>query len=311
MKLLTLLTLNIIEVEDLQSRVHPCQDTVNEYAERMAAGVKFPPVVVFHDGSGYYLADGFHRLLAAVATHTEKIECDVRKGTRADARWFAAGSNQTHGLRRTNDDKRKCVGIALQLKPNLSDRAIAEHCGVGHPLVAEIRRQVEEIPPDSQLGPRTGKDGKKYPPPPSRRFGPPPTDPPRIHAGPPPEPEPVRDRIGRAIPDPLVELWNRAQEVQDWLTALSRVKCALERAQKEEDQLYSEVNHSATLAALDQAYTGLKVALPYTVCPTCQGKVSNTCRLCKGRGLISEFRWDRVVSKETKALITKMVEAKK
>lgn len=295
-----------IQTEDLQARAQTCQFTVNEYSERMAAGVKFPPIVVFHDGADYYLADGFHRLLAAQANHSKTIEADVRKGVSADARWFAAGSNQTHGLRRTNGDKRKAVEIALQLKPNLSDRGIAEHCGVSDHLVADVRNvQVRE----SRTCPRTGQDGKKYPPPPPpRNFGPPPQDPTRGHAGPPPAaPEPVRDRIGREIPEPLVGLWNRAQEVQDGLTALSRVKCALERAQEEEDPLYSEVNHSATLAALDQAYSGLKVALPFTVCPTCQGKVSKTCRLCKGRGLISEFRWDRVVPKETKNLILKSI----
>ena len=48
-----------------QPRVRIEQFIVDDYADAMQAGAEFPPVVVFHDGDVYWLADGFHRHLAA------------------------------------------------------------------------------------------------------------------------------------------------------------------------------------------------------------------------------------------------------
>ena len=56
----------IVAHADIQPRVQIHQETVNEYAEEMRQGAKFPPVVVFRsDGrDSYWLADGFHRFAA-------------------------------------------------------------------------------------------------------------------------------------------------------------------------------------------------------------------------------------------------------
>jgi hypothetical protein len=80
----------------------------------------------------------------------------VRKGTRLDAITFGFKANDRHGLRRTNADKRYAVALALREFGELSDRAIAEICGVGHQLVADVR-QLD----DSSSSSRTGRDGKR------------------------------------------------------------------------------------------------------------------------------------------------------
>lgn len=41
-------------------------DVVDEYAEAIAGGAVFPAVIAFHDGTHYGLADGFHRVAAAL-----------------------------------------------------------------------------------------------------------------------------------------------------------------------------------------------------------------------------------------------------
>lgn len=307
------LNIDQIQTEGLQARVATCEETVADYAEKIAAGVEFPPVVVFNDGSGFYLADGFHRVLASQRASKADVAADIRKGTPADARWFSSGCNVTHGLRRTNADKRRAVEIALKLKPGVSSRFIAEHCGVGVDLVSSMR-QVS----DSDTSPRTGKDGKTYPPParrpvPTRQTDPEAVEPPRVIARPVPsrpapvaEPPAVLDNIGRPIPAHLLPLWDRSQEVQDYLTTISRLRAALRGAAEEADELWAACNTSHALAHLDQAYATVKNAIPHTLCPVCQGadpKVSKGCTLCKGRGLISEFCWDRAVAKETKDLI--------
>ncbi|HOC57307.1 MAG TPA: hypothetical protein PKI20_16935 [Verrucomicrobiota bacterium] len=116
----------------------------------------------------------------------------------------------------------------------------------------------------------------------------------------PPPPGQVLDATGWPIPTQLIPLWQRAREVQDVLTALSRVKGALRSAQENRDMLFAEVNFSSALSQLDQAWYDIKTAKPFAVCPTCQGQLPDKCTLCKGRGLISEHRWDTCVTREDK-----------
>jgi len=116
----------------------------------------------------------------------------------------------------------------------------------------------------------------------------------------PPPPSQVLDATGWPIPTQLIPLWQRAGEVQEWLTTLSRLKGVLRTAQNEKDPLYAEVSYSSALSQLDQVWTDIKTAKPFAVCPACQGQVSDKCTLCRGRGLISEFRWNTCVTREDK-----------
>jgi uncharacterized ParB-like nuclease family protein len=122
-----------------QTRAAIDDEVVEDYAEAMASGKALPPVVVFHDGTAYWLADGFHRLAAAIQAGKGTIAAEIRAGGRLDAVRHALGANHGHGLRRTNADQRRCVELALQYFNGQSDRALAELCGVGHQLVGEVR----------------------------------------------------------------------------------------------------------------------------------------------------------------------------
>ena len=117
---------------------------------------------------------------------------------------------------------------------------------------------------------------------------------------PPPPPSQVLDATGWPIPTQLIPLWQRAGEVQEMLTVLSRVKGTLRAAQENRDKLFAEVNFSSALSQLEQAWTDIKTARPFAVCPACQGQVPDHCTLCCGRGLISEFRWNTCVPREDK-----------
>lgn len=122
-----------------QARVAIHQTTVEEYAEVLTAGGELPPIVVFFDGAAHWIADGFHRLHAHRSIGAVTVRADVRDGTAREAQMHAYGANQAHGLRRTNDDKRKAVEGMLALAPDWSDRAIAKHVGVAHTMVAAVR----------------------------------------------------------------------------------------------------------------------------------------------------------------------------
>jgi hypothetical protein len=138
----------------------------------MRAGVKFPPLVVFHDGENYWLADGFHRISAALQTFpNDPIEVEVIQGTLADAQWYSFSVNKAHGLRRTNEDKERVVKAALQHPKavQLSSRQMAEHCGVSEFMIRKYRDRATAIesqstPANSQPSDHTrkrkGRDGR-------------------------------------------------------------------------------------------------------------------------------------------------------
>lgn len=153
--------LSSIELDtSIQCRAVIDTGVINDYAERMTEGDKFPPVELFGTVEKCWIGDGWHRTLAAKSIEQRTIEANLHPGGRADALKHALGANATNGHRRTNADKRRCVEIALREFPNLSSRALAQMCGVSHVLVNDARpRQLE----DSSSSTRMSLDGKERP----------------------------------------------------------------------------------------------------------------------------------------------------
>lgn len=139
----------------------------DEYIAALSAawldGAKIPAVTVYHDGSNYWLADGFHRYHAAQKCEFRDLLCDVVSGTRLDAIKHALGANAAHGLRRTNEDKRRAVEIALKEFPKLSNVEVAKICAVSDKTVAACRPSLvarSEIP---NVSTRTDSLGRQQP----------------------------------------------------------------------------------------------------------------------------------------------------
>jgi len=139
---------------EIQPREENNEAVIREYAEAMRGGAKFPPVVVFNDGDNHWLADGFHRVLAAKEAGLKKIDAEVREGTSRDAILYAVGANATHGLRRTNADKRKVVETLLKDEEwrGWSDREIAKKCLVSHEFVRKMRADICQQTTDNEAG---------------------------------------------------------------------------------------------------------------------------------------------------------------
>ena len=157
--------LDLVRIDgDTQPRAKIDTQAVAEYADRLQVGDELPPIDVYFDGSEYWLADGFHRWHAHRRLQRDRIICTVHKGTVDDARWHAIGANQTHGLRRTNEDKEKAVKAALMhpraTEKKLSDVAIAEHVGVAPNTVKKYRDELVATSQIAKSTERTGKDGK-------------------------------------------------------------------------------------------------------------------------------------------------------
>ncbi len=141
--------------------------TVQEYADAMgeAGWGKFPPIIAYYDGSDYWLADGFHRLSAwrSIANWSDAmIPADVRSGTRRDAILHAAGANASHGLRRTNADKRRAVETLLRDDEwaKWSNMEIGRRCNVSEGTVRNIRGDLERTSQITKSDERHGADGR-------------------------------------------------------------------------------------------------------------------------------------------------------
>jgi DNA-binding transcriptional regulator GbsR (MarR family) len=145
-----------------QSRVKIDDNLVAEYAEMMQAGVEFPPVVVFYDGTDYWLSDGFHRYLARKRIKAPGIQTDQRDGTVRDAVLFGISANNKHGKRPTNEDKRKgVITILMDIEwQDMSDRQIAQICGVSHTYVGQVRKDLKSGNVATKQKPRQPKQQK-------------------------------------------------------------------------------------------------------------------------------------------------------
>ena len=221
---------------ETHSRAQLSEEAIQDYSEVIRDGIDLPPIVIFRQGSRYFIGDGWHRFWAYDrASKEDTIPAEIRPGDERDALLYAASANHEHGVRRTAADKRICVEIVLDNPDTAqwSSRMIAEHCHVGHPFVEKIRKQRE---PDDSTGidsschtgqdaqpadsPRVGKDGK------ARRA--------RKKSGQTPKPDPKpAPKAGKEVTSPAVRkeckaLWGKFIR-------------AMDVAMTEQGQAYSEV----------------------------------------------------------------------
>jgi len=290
-----------------QPRVKIDPETVRDYAERMQEGDHFPPVQVYFDGTDHWLSDGFHRVRAAQEVGFKTIQAEVWEGTRDDAFWMSLGANRDHGLRRTNEDKARAVKAALAAKPNLSDRAIADHVGVHFNTVAKHRVELGGAT-ITNCDSRTGRDGRTIS---TINIGktkadspaeaPDPDDIPMdllqgpadarapAPAGPAGGSEVLTDETGRPVEGAVADAFRRRQEIQALMLAVSKVKSTVLKAIETQDPLFADVLASRFQADCGNVYRQLKAALPYAACPYCRAA---GCKACHGRGWVGELAWN-------------------
>lgn len=289
-----------------QSRMTIDDAVVAEYADALKSGTNLPPLTVFHDGIVYFLADGFHRYFAHKRNGTVIIDAECEEGTEADARWFASGANALHGLRRTNADKRKAVEMALAERPQMANRAVAEHCHVSDMLVADVRatlkRQVQELAPEPPPAERrVGRDGKSYTPKttkqppaePSASVPPPPVataNVPSVKRATPKAAPSVtlpKDFTGREIPAWLLPIWEKRDSVCDIIAKVNELRTSIEESHVvfKDDPQDASINRCflrigcGTLALLQKFEREARASLPHNVCPVCQG-ADGGCNAC-------------------------------
>lgn len=154
---------------DAATQQRVCVDTspaidavVAEYFQSLTDGCRFPPIILYTDGTTTWMADGHLRYRAYRRLGVIEVAADVRKGSLRDAILHSVGANASHGLRRTNADKRRAVTTLLKDAEwgQWSNRMIAEKCGVSDMLVGTVKDQLQDScgsPPPAKT---KGRDGK-------------------------------------------------------------------------------------------------------------------------------------------------------
>lgn len=291
---------DVDQAESPKTRESIIKEVVADYADKLQSKENLPPPVVFQaDGEKFYrVADGMHRIAAHKKIARKALQCDVRRGGYDECLKFALSSNRSHGLRRSQMDKQTCARAAILQWPDKSNRELGMLVGVDDHTIQSVRVILENAGKLKPMEVRIGVDGVEQPAAkPKTEAKPKPREP----AAPKPPPVP-KDKTGFPLTKDALRFWDRSPEVEELLMAVSIVKNQIEKAKKNEDLLFVEVSNGV-LADLEKAHTTIKTALPYAVCPDCQGHPSamaKSCVLCKGRGVISEFRWHTVAEEKRK-----------
>jgi len=151
----------------LQSRTETNEQTIEDYADAIKLGDEFPPLLIYFDGTHYWLVDGYHRYHAHKKAGKAGVTCEVVNDTFTNAVLKAASVNCKHGMRRTNADKRKAVMTLLDdfEWQRWSNIEIAEHCGVSQAFVSNLRTESGKTSATVKYKTSTGKvmEKKKAP----------------------------------------------------------------------------------------------------------------------------------------------------
>jgi hypothetical protein len=126
---------------EVQQREALDETRIRAYAALYREGHTLGEIMVFQEGPELYVADGFHRIEAAIQAGLDTIAATIRPGTLRDAVHYACGCN-LHGVPLTQADKRRRV-MTMLADPEWqqwSDREIARYCGVSHVFVAKLRK---------------------------------------------------------------------------------------------------------------------------------------------------------------------------
>ncbi len=302
----------------LQTRAGTDADTIRTYAEAMADGAQFPDVTVFTDGETYWLADGFHRVLAAKSNGKTAISADVRKGTEDDAVVFGGTANNKQGKRPTMADVQHFLSMVWERREAIfggtpTGGNLAERCGVSRATGERfVQRKLAEMPKapsrptaskiQSKMPTRpthlVGANGRAYPVRPAPKKAETPSAPVRPTVSKtqlkmPTKPErqhpvvPV-DRYGTEIPVEMQEAFEPSP-LADILSCISKARVALRKGFDEKDPAFAAVRQDA-LVNLNNAYNFVNAAEPHCVCRMCQG---TGCKACHERGWQTEEEYKR------------------
>lgn len=134
--------------------------TIDEHVAVLSeVPAELPPITVHR--SSMRVLDGLHRLRVAQLRGDAEIRAVLVDCDEAEALALAIGLNAGHGLPLSQQDRRSAVRQLLGLRPDWSDRRIANVAGVSHHTVGTLRRRASGR--TAQSNSSVGRDGRSRP----------------------------------------------------------------------------------------------------------------------------------------------------
>lgn len=342
-----LVVLDSIEWVDTQSqlRIDRRQDKVDEWAEllkeldahaidtaKRLTGAPifdhpFPPIELFTDGginSPHFIGDGYHRFHTYRKAGRDAIPANVTvcEDPRFEAFKFALSANATHGIPRTNADKRNAVrqALACERLQGMSLRELAKVCGVSYQTVSNIKNedakgQVSNFDtPHEADTPAPDRPSTKVSTP--REHEPPRTvDPVRLADTPTEEqddtgPTNPLDKLKREVPTGLLAKYAAGKRMAEWRSTFNRLLKEITEESINADGMLPGFEHlqanGVQLLALNckTCCDELKNAEYHTDCPDCNAGKANgkKCKTCSGSGFLTGSMYDRLPPKSKELL---------
>jgi hypothetical protein len=273
------------------------------YKELMDQGVEFPPPRVMATGKENVLFGGFHTLAAKVAQGKKLVEVKVYEGGWNDVLWASLGEN-IGPAQRTEKTLQNVAWALLESKKfkTRSDRSVAKHMGIPP---STFRRYKEKY-----LADQAARAAKGEAPPPEEK----PDEVEYTRAGKPARQKvkkkragkggkaaakgaggeggaKAQDGLGNAVPEHLAEAFESGALLGS-AEALAMVQHDLAEARKARLAFFLKDD---VFEMLRRAEDLVRAAVPFAVCPACQGtcKVAGkACVPCGRNGYLSEAAYE-------------------
>lgn len=260
-------------------------DVVSHYQDLRKDGIELPPVELINDGKQQYLWDGFHRLAVAKNLGETHIRANVEIGNLRRAVFLSFSANSQHGFPRQPGAKQFIVDKMLKDKEwsKMGIAAIAAHVGCHRSFVYKRKNLISEpetcLPVDKSELHTGGKDAAHTAPPSPALTGS------RTETGP---RSPLHDGEGQVVPSALADRFLSRSVIKERINELDRIKNAVKNKIAEGDLTYCLLNQSGFEHDFNNFRARLKSAIPYAICPYCDGK---GCGACHEMGLLNEMSW--------------------
>lgn len=279
-----------IDRTGLNTRATLNAEAIRDYAEAMRENPEaLPPIEVYRTQDGkLLLADGFHRVAAALSLGMTEIAAEVREGEHPDALRAALIANVKHGMRRTNADKRQSMKVAWEHRKELfghepTEREFATVCAVSNGLSHGFLQDMSLLKM-SKPTPTANLCG-------SAPLGV--TTNTQLHSTPtsPPSPTPQVpvDRFKLAIPESLREIF-ASRGIAPAGTLIKKARRFLKLGVTSGNRAFAALAWQRVDTTIENLLNELKFALPYCVCRMCRGF---GCDACNQRGFQTKLEYER------------------
>lgn len=290
-----LIDIATLDRTELQTRAALNAEAVRDYAEILKETPDvLPPVEVYVENDVYRLSDGFHRVAAALKAGLTQVVAEVNDGDYPTALRAALKANVTHGMRRTNADKRQAMRKAWEHRRELfggnpTERDFAAVCcvsnGTAHNFLADMSLlKMSKLAPNIASNNGTSRTDESTA---NEAIEEAPADnAPEDASADAQKKDAPTDRFGMEIPARLIPAFaNKTPQVI--LRDLRRIRRVVEQQQQAGEIAMLSVGQQA-LITLDNAIICFKLDAPYCVCRACRGM---GCACCKNSGFQTKLQY--------------------